>query len=91
MRFKTGLEQPLLCLFLCQKGRINHIPHPQRRNVITSMFGLQNGHIRKNLTQNGEPQKYNWGTQKKKKKKKKKYIPYSIYTYDTVSSTGFLE
>ena len=26
-----------------------------------------NGHIGKNLTQNGEPQKYSWGTQKKKK------------------------
>ena len=31
------------------------------------MVGLKNGHIRKNLTQNVEPQRYNWGTQKKKK------------------------
>ena len=27
----------------------------QRRNEATPMVGLQNGHIRKNLTQNGEP------------------------------------
>ena len=32
----------------------------------------KNGHIRKNLTQKGEPQIYSWGTQKKKKTKKKK-------------------
>ena len=35
------------------------------------MVGLKNGHIRKNLTQNGKAQRYSWGTQKKKKKKKK--------------------
>ena len=35
---------------------------------------IQNSHIRKNLTKNGEPQRYSWGTQKKKKKKK---IPFS--------------
>ena len=28
---------------------------------------IKNSHIRKNLTQNDEPQKYSWGTQKKKK------------------------
>ena len=28
---------------------------------------IKNGHIRKNLTQNGEPQRYSWGVQKKKK------------------------
>ena len=39
---------------------------PRRRNVTTSMVGLKNGHIRKNLTQNGEPQRHSWGTQKKK-------------------------
>ena len=33
------------------------------------MVGLKNGHIGKNLTQNGEPQRYSWGTQKKKKKR----------------------
>ena len=40
----------------------------KRWNVMTSMVGLKNGHIRKNLTQNGETQRYSWGTQKKKKK-----------------------
>ena len=30
---------------------------------------IKNGHIRKNLTNNGEPQRYRWGTQKKKKKR----------------------
>ena len=40
--------------------------HPRRRNVTTLMVGLKkNGHIRKNLTQSGEPQRYSWGTQKK--------------------------
>ena len=34
--------------------------HPRRRNVTTSMVGLKIGHIRKNLTQSGEPQRYNW-------------------------------
>ena len=33
--------------------------HPRRRNVTACMVGLRNGHIRKkNLTQNGEPQRY---------------------------------
>ena len=43
--------------------------HPRRRIVTTSMVGFKNGHTRKNLTQNGEPQRYSWDTQKKKKKK----------------------
>ena len=43
--------------------------YPQRRNVTTSMVGLGNGHIHKNLTKNGEPQRSSWGMQKKKKKK----------------------
>ena len=34
--------------------------HPRRRNVTTSMVGLKNGHICKNLIQNGEPQTYSW-------------------------------
>ena len=33
---------------------------------------IKNGHICKNLIQNGKPHSYSWGTQKKKKKKKKK-------------------
>ena len=31
------------------------------------MVGFKNGHIRKNLIQKGEPQRYSWGTQTKKK------------------------
>ena len=42
--------------------------HPRRRNVTTSMVGLKNGYIRKNVTQNGELQRSSWGMQKKKKK-----------------------
>ena len=34
--------------------------HPRRQDVTTSMVGLKNGHIRKNLTQNGEPQRNSW-------------------------------
>ena len=46
---------------------------PRRRNVTTSTVGVKrNGHIRKNLTQNGEPQRYSWGTQKKKKKRRRR-------------------
>ena len=41
-----------------------HVYHPQRRNVTTSMFGLKNDHMRKNLTQNGEPQRSSWGSRK---------------------------
>ena len=43
------------------------IQHPWRWNVTTSVVGLKNGHIRKSLTQNGEPQRHSWGTQKKEK------------------------
>ena len=43
----------------------NSKPHPRRRNVNTTMVGLNNGNIRKNLTQNGEPKRSSWGTQKK--------------------------
>ena len=45
--------------------------HAQRRNVTTLMVGLKNGHIRKNLTQSGEPQRYSWGMQKKQNKTNK--------------------
>ena len=40
--------------------------HPRRQNVTTSMVGLKNSHIHKNLTQIGEPQRSSWGTQKQK-------------------------
>ena len=43
--------------------------HPQRRNVTTSVVGLKNCHIHKNLTQNGEPQKYSWGMRRRRRKK----------------------
>ena len=46
--------------------------HPRRRNLTPLMDGLKNGHIRKNLVQKGESQRYSLGTQKKKKKKKDK-------------------
>ena len=46
------------------------IHNQRRRNVTTPMVGLRNGHIRKNLTKNGEPQRYSSGTLKRKKKKK---------------------
>ena len=46
--------------------------HPQKQNVTTSMVVLKNDHICNNLSQNGEPQRYSWGTQKKKKKEKEK-------------------
>ena len=38
--------------------------HPRGRNVTTFMVGLRNDHIRKNLTPNGEPQRYSWETEK---------------------------
>ena len=44
-----------------------YIGHPRRRNVTTSRVGWKKGHICKNLTQNGKPQRYSLGTQKKKK------------------------
>ena len=55
-----------------QKHTQHQHVHPRRRNVTTLMVGLKNGHIRKNLTQSGEPQRYSWGTQKKKKTTTKK-------------------
>ena len=45
------------------------------------IFCLKNGHIRKNLTQNGEPQRSSLGTQNKKKKKKKKKEKKKIPTF----------
>ena len=33
---------------------------------------IKNGHIHKDLTQNGEPQRYSWGTQKEWRRKKRK-------------------
>ena len=39
---------------------------PRRRNVTTSMVGLKNSHIRKNLTQNSEPQRYIAGERRRR-------------------------
>ena len=41
--------------------------HPQRWNVTTCMVGLENGHIRKNPTQNGEPQRYSWERRRRRR------------------------
>ena len=71
----TNFHTFLRTNFLTFKRRIEDTPsmhHPRRRNVSTSMVRLKkkNGHVRKTLTQNGEPQRYSTGTQKKKKKQK---------------------
>ena len=42
--------------------------HRRRRNVTTPMVGLKNGHICKNLTQNGEPQRSSWGTRGRRRR-----------------------
>ena len=47
-------------------GLVVRQPHPRRRNVTTSIVRFKKSHIRKHLTQNGEPQRYSWGTQRKK-------------------------
>ena len=52
----------------CQQQNAPSMHHPQKQNVTTFMVGLKNGHVRKNLTQNGEPQRSSQGTQKKKGK-----------------------
>ena len=39
------------------------------RDVTTSMVGLRNGHLRKNLTQNDEPQRYSWEQKENKEGK----------------------
>ena len=51
----------------CQQQK--HAQHaPSTKTECDYLIGwIKNGHIRKNLTQNGEQQTYSWGTQKKKK------------------------
>ena len=44
--------------------------HPQRQNVTTSMVGLKNSHIDKNLTQNGEPQESSWERRRRRRDSK---------------------
>ena len=43
--------------------------HLWRRNVTTSMVGLKKGHICKNLTQNGEPQRSSWERRRRRSHK----------------------
>ena len=45
--------------------------HTQHAPSTKTECGYLNGRIRKNIIQNGEPQRYSWGTQKKKKKKQR--------------------
>ena len=48
-------------------GQVNvgrNMHHPRRRNAVTSMVGLKNGDMRKNFTQNSEPQRYSWERRK---------------------------
>ena len=42
--------------------------HPRRQTVTTSMFGLKNAQIRKNLTKNGEPQRYSWERRRRRRR-----------------------
>ena len=41
--------------------------HPQRQNVTISMAELKNGHICKNLTKNGEPQRHSWERRRRRR------------------------
>ena len=49
--------------------------YPQRRNVTTAMVGLRNGHTRKNLTKNGEPQRYIAGERRRKRRRSHVWNP----------------
>ena len=40
--------------------------HPCGQNVTTSIVGFKNGHVRTNLTQNGETQRYNRGRRRRR-------------------------
>ena len=59
---------------------VKEVIHPRRRNVTTSMVGLRNGHIHRNLIKNGEPQRYSWGTQKKKKEEEEVIVVVVLVT-----------
>ena len=48
--------------------------HPRRQNVTTSMAGLKTVTCAKNLTQNGEPQRYSWKCRRKKKRTGKRNL-----------------
>ena len=70
--------------YICH-GRVNvgnkntaSTHHPWRRNVVTSMVGLKSGHISKNLTQNGEPQRCSWERRRRKRRREKKNLAFSV-------------
>ena len=42
--------------------------HPRRWNVTTTMVGLKTATYAKNLTENGEPQRYSRGTQRRRRR-----------------------
>ena len=42
--------------------------HPQRWNVTTSMVGIKNSYIHKNLTQNGISHRYSWEYRREEEK-----------------------
>ena len=52
-----------------QHKHTQHAPYTKTEcDYLSGWTEKENGHIRKNLTQNGEPQRPSWGTKKKKKK-----------------------
>ena len=53
--------------------KIPSMHHPQGRNMTTSMVGLENGPIHKNLTKNGEPQRYSWECRRRRLSKMLNY------------------
>ena len=53
--------------------------HPRRWNVTTSIVGLKNGHIRTNLTQNGEPQIYSWERRRRSRSDILELLKYSTH------------
>ena len=57
-----------------QQKQTQHAPSTKTECDYANGCIRKKGHIHKNLTQNGEPQRYSWGTQKKKKKKKRDTI-----------------
>ena len=63
--------------FMSKAGECRQQKHTQHAQLTKTKCDylngwLKNGHMRRNLTQNGEPQRYSLWAQKKKKEKKKK-------------------
>ena len=63
---------PKILTFMSWTGKCRQQKHTQHAPSTKTECDYLNGHICKDLTPNGEPQRYRWGTQKKKEKKKKK-------------------